>query len=378
MKVDVIMPKMGESINEGTIIKWHKQKGDKVEKDEIIFDISTDKVDTEIPSPASGVLVDVKVFEQETVDVDTVVAVIEANGESSGLVEKEEEKVEEIQTTSKVGGEIIDIPMPKMGESIMEGTIIKWHKQIGDKVEKDEIIFEISTDKVDTEVPSPVNGTLVEILCNENETVNVDTVVAKISSTGGKLIPIDKTTEVKKEKKNKAEKVVIEKKEKLNTSASIRFYSPLVMSIANKENVTFEELEKISGSGVNNRVTKRDILKYVDDRKHGRLSVFEEESKEEVKQVETKVETIRSDDEVEVIAMDNIRQRIMYHMVNSKETSVHVTAMIEVDMTDIYNYMQKEKDNFLRTEKIKLTYMPFISHAVIKSLKEFPLVNASI
>jgi len=378
MKVDVIMPKMGESINEGTIIKWHKQKGDKVEKDEIIFEISTDKVDTEIPSPASGVLIDVKVFEQETVEVDTVVAVIEANGEVSADAEQVEENMDEIRTTSKVGGEIIDIPMPKMGESIMEGTIIRWLKQKGDKVEKDEIIFEISTDKVDTEVPSPVAGTIVEILYKENETVEVDTVVAKISSSGGKPIPIDKTAEVKKESKNKTEKIVIEKRGKLDTSASNRFYSPLVMSIANKENVTFDELEKISGSGVNNRVTKRNILKYVDDRKHGRLSLFEEDSKNEVKQEAAKVETIRSDDEVEVIAMDNIRQRIMYHMVNSKETSVHVTAVIEVDMTAIHNYIQMNKDNFLRTEKVKLTYMPFISHAVIKSLKEFPLVNASI
>ena len=152
MKVDVVMPKMGESINEGTLIKWHKKKGDQVKKDEIIFEISTDKVDTEIPCPENGFLSDINVYENETVEVGTVVAVIETDANAKVEETKNEElkKEEEPKSTTQVGGELIDIPMPKMGESVMEGTIIKWHKKVGDKVGRDEIIFEISTDKVDT------------------------------------------------------------------------------------------------------------------------------------------------------------------------------------------------------------------------------------
>ncbi len=135
MKVNVVMPKMGESINEGTIIKWHKKVGDAVKLDEIIYEISTDKVDTEIPSPAEGILSAIKVFEQETVEVDTIVAVIETAGENEPAQEVPE-PADVIPSTTQVGGEIIGIPMPKMGESIMEGTIIKWHKKVGDKVKR--------------------------------------------------------------------------------------------------------------------------------------------------------------------------------------------------------------------------------------------------
>ena len=135
MKVDVLMPKMGESITEGTLIKWHKNKGDRVEKDEIIFEISTDKVDTEIPSPESGVLVDIKVFENETVEVDSLVAVIDTNGDSvpEETEDKGKEEKKEVPSTTQVG-KTVDIPMPKMGESVMEGTIIKWHKKVAQQI----------------------------------------------------------------------------------------------------------------------------------------------------------------------------------------------------------------------------------------------------
>ena len=196
--MEVIMPKMGESINEGTIIKWYKKVGDSVKQDEIIFEISTDKVDTEIPSPGNGVLKEIKFKEGDTVEVGVVVAVIEADGEVSVPIQKEEpeETVKEIKkTVDKIETPLIDadveqqkvqtlgaskeveVIMPKMGESVMEGTVLKWHKKAGDKIEKDEILFEISTDKVDTEVPSPEAGVVSEILIAEQETVAVGTVV---------------------------------------------------------------------------------------------------------------------------------------------------------------------------------------------------------
>ena len=392
MKVDVVMPKMGESVNEGTIIKWHKKKGDKVEKDEIIFEISTDKVDTEIPSPENGVLFDIKAFENETIEVGEVVAVIETNGEVAEEESKigEVEKLKEEHSTTQIGGDLVDIPMPKMGESVMEGTIIKWHKQEGDKVERDEILFEISTDKVDTEVPSPIEGVLAEIITGENETVEVGEIVARVSTSGG----IVKKKEEKKSEQPKVEEPVETKEsnvesqqseKKIDTSSSNKFYSPLVMKIANTENVSYGELEKIEGTGINGRVSKTDILKYVEDRKSGKTSTPKktlsvEQSTTQTKNVTKEVAqpTWETGEGVEIIPMDNIRQRIMYHMVNSRDTSVHVTAVIEADMTKIYNFTKKNKQKFIDSDGVKLTYMPFISHAVIKGLKEYPFLNASI
>ncbi|HKJ81510.1 MAG TPA: biotin/lipoyl-containing protein, partial [Ignavibacteriaceae bacterium] len=194
--MDVVMPKMGESVSEGTIIKWHKKKGDNVKRDEVIFEISTDKVDTEIPSPIEGVLTDIKVNEGDTVEVGTVVAVIDGEGKAAAPKEektaepikeetpKEEAKPVEETSASSSGGDLIEVKMPKMGESVMEGTVLKWYKKVGEAIKKDETLFEISTDKVDTEVPAPNAGTVAEILVAEQETVEVGTTVAKLSVSG--------------------------------------------------------------------------------------------------------------------------------------------------------------------------------------------------
>ena len=382
MKVDVIMPQMGESINEGTLIKWHKKKGDRVKKDEIIYEISTDKVDTEIPSPEDGILIDIKVFEQETVEVGTIVAVIETNGEVAS-VQGEEKKIE-IPSTTQVGGELIDIPMPKMGESVMEGTILKWHKKVGDKVIRDEIIFEISTDKVDTEVPSPVDGTLAEILFGENSTVAVGVAVAKISTSGGivkqkleqKIEHVQdpvKDTPGKQEHEQEKKYMNISNQRKPIVTSN-RFYSPLVLNIARTEGISMSELETIPGTGIGGRLSKNDLLSYIQNSKSGSVSFTKTES---VSIPSTPTQKGTSGQREEIIPMDNIRQRIMHHMLNSKNTSVHVSAMIEVDMSRIYNFIEKNRDTFAN-EGVKLTYMPFISFAVIKGLKEFPLMNASI
>ena len=383
MKVEIVMPQMGESITEGTLIKWHKKKGDTVKKDEIIYEIATDKVDTEIPSPENGVLVDIKVFEQETVKVGTVVAVLETNGDAK--ISPAEKKEEEIPSTTQVGGEIIDIPMPKMGESVMEGTIIKWHKKVGDKVERDEIIFEISTDKVDTEVPSPVEGTLVEILHQENETVAVGVSVAKISTSGGIVKP---KTETKKDQELASldasrsgqdyEPASLsggqEHELKVKTQqpvASNRFYSPLVLNIARTEGISMSKLETIPGNGIGGRLSKNDLLAYINKNKSGAPSF----AKTETPRTEAK-KTVPGQ-RTEIIPMDNNRQRVMHHMLNSRDTSVHVTAVIEVDMTRIHNFIEKNREAFA-AEGIKLTYMPFVSFAAIKGLKEFQFMNASI
>lgn len=392
MKVNIIMPKMGESINEGTIIKWHKKKGDKVKKDEIIFEISTDKVDTEIPSSEEGTLVEIRAFEQETVEVGEVVAVIETDGEEALSGSEDEEKTtEEIPSTKQVGGDLVDIPMPKMGESVMEGTIIKWYKKVGDNVEVDETLFEISTDKVDTEVPSPVKGVLEEIITNENETVEVGEVVARIkSSTGISSKTTDqKREEVKKELTSEPRTETVKDTKQtsniyLDKPVSDRFYSPVVLNVARKENIPFDELERIAGSGIKGRLTKKDLLNYLDARKSGSVSKpkstdqqYRPAQKESVKLEASETQTT-SFGNIDVVPMDNIRSKIMEHMVKSRDTSVHVTAVIEVDMTKIHNYIEQNRDTFLSNEGIKLTYMPFISFAAINALKQYPLVNASI
>jgi 2-oxoglutarate dehydrogenase E2 component (dihydrolipoamide succinyltransferase) len=425
--MEIIMPKMGESVNEGTIIKWHKKKGDHVKQDEIIFEISTDKIDTEIPSPAEGILSEILAGEGETVQVGTVVAIIESNGNATSIKESSQagtkksktsvedapptpqpEKVEEEKMASPLKAEknpaesseeyisIVEVPMPKMGESIMEGTIIKWHKKVGEAIKKDETLFEISTDKVDTEVPSPVEGVLKEVLVGEQETVEVGTIVAKISSllkqeAAGK--PGEKVyAEVEETKTAAAMPGVIQddyfglkvkpltKKETHTT----RFYSPLVLNIAQKENVSLDELHNIEGSGLEGRVTKKDILSYIENR--GKTKLAEPDiSERKVERKEFKqsfvYETIEPEEmtgEIEKIPMDNIRQKIMNHMINSRDTSVHVSAVIEVDMTKIQNFLNAKRDDYLKKEGVKLTYLSFIAHAAVKALKQYPLVNSSI
>jgi len=265
----------------------------------------------------------------------------------------------------------IDVVMPKMGESLNEGTIIAWLKAVGDVVKKDEIIYEITTDKVDTEIPSPADGVLVEIKVGEQETVDVDTVVAIIETDSSEAVIVEEksVSSIKKQETSdskevrKASVVSNIKKEK---AISNKFFSPLVMNIANKENISFDELEQITGTGSNGRVSKRDILNYIANR---------EISSTQSKPKETSIVTNTED---EIIPMDTTRKRIMEHMINSRDTSVHVTSVTEVDMSKLYNFLKLNKKRFLEEEKVKFTYMTFISHAVINAIKEFPLINSQI
>ncbi len=397
--MDIIMPKMGESVSEGTIIKWYKQVGDKVKRDELIFEISTDKVDTEIPSPDSGVLSEIKVNEGDTVDVGTVVAILDEDNKivsetiteiipeentepvKSELVKSEPEP-KKISTSEK----LLEIEMPKMGESVMEGTIIKWFKKVGEHIKLDEALFEISTDKVDTEVPSPVEGIVAEIMVAEQETVDVGTVVAKISTESDFIVP-------KTSKSSNVEESVVSAPASMHNNFSTqsaeltrqasegdRFYSPLVLSIANKENVNFDELGKINGTGLKGRVTKKDILSYLQKRKTG--DTREVQTKPSGAQLQTPVQQgvteLRSSGEVEKIPMGNIRQKIMQHMIASRDTSVHVTSLVEVDMVKIDKFINEKKDEYQHRDGIKLTYMAFIADACVKALQEYPLVNSSI
>jgi 2-oxoglutarate dehydrogenase E2 component (dihydrolipoamide succinyltransferase) len=388
---------MGESVNEGTIIKWYKNVGDIVKRDEIIFEISTDKVDTEIPSPASGKITEVLVKEGETVDVDTIVAVLETDTaveiispeenlvKAPEVLETPAAKVDSSSTQpNSTSHGLIEIGMPKMGESVMQGTIIKWFKKVGDQVKRDETLFEISTDKVDTEVPSPVEGIVAEILVAEQETVDVGTTVAKVSTD--KDFTAKKSTDIPDSKNlsdmplsmhdNFSKVTTIRDKH----TESDRFYSPLVLNIANKEGVGFNELAGIDGSGINGRVTKNDILHYIELKASGKVETVQTQTSEmkDVSGVQQTTSTFYETGNVKKIPMDNIRKKIMQHMVASRDTSVHVTELVEVDMNRIDKFINAKKDEYLQRDGIKLTYLAFIADACVKALKAYPLVNSSI
>lgn len=388
--MDIIMPKMGESVNEGTIIKWHKNVGDQVKRDEIIFEISTDKVDTEIPSPDSGVIAEIRIPEGDTVEVGTVVAILNTNGETvtdskyeepvqkkNELKETVAEQLETAGPAISTGSGIIEVEMPKMGESVMEGTIIKWFKKVGDQIKRDETFFEISTDKVDTEVPSPVEGIIAEIMVGEQETVDVGTVVAKISTTGDVVVKKSDANSIPSETaqtpSSMHDNFPSGKSNIIDVSLKgDRFYSPLVLSIAQKEGISFDELGRIKGTGQNGRVTKKDILSYLERRTS---TIIEATPAPPVQQG---IPEFQSAAEVEKIPMDNIRQKIMQHMIESRDTSVHVTSMSEVDMTKIDKFIADKKDEYEKRDGVKLTYMAFIADACVKALQAYPLVNSSI
>lgn len=392
MFVEVPMPKMGESIMEGTVIKWYKNIGDFVKKDETLFEISTDKVDTEVPSLAEGVLTKIFVNVNETIEVGKIVAIIDtSNSQDSHVSETSADVVlsntaiaSNIQSDINPSStSITEVVMPKMGESIMEGTVIKWYKKVGDIVKAEETLFEISTDKVDTEVPAPVAGTLIEVFVKEQETVSIGTIVAKISSGDGQVQLTTPKQESIEEvsmhdvvaRNTMSESVPDKPKiESKSSDKSSRFFSPLVMSIANAERIPVEELENIKGTGIGGRITKQDILKYIEVRS---LSPKTHHTKKSIP-VSPSVNYETPAGKIERIPMDNIRSKIMQHMVNSRDTSVHVTGVVEVDVTKVHNFIKINKEKYLRDEGIKLTYLPFIAMGVVKALKDYPLVNATI
>ncbi|MGV0328985.1 biotin/lipoyl-containing protein, partial [Corynebacterium guaraldiae] len=227
MAHSVVMPELGESVTEGTITQWLKSVGDTVEVDEPLLEVSTDKVDTEIPSPVAGTILEIKAEEDDTVDVGEVIAIIGDEGESAPAAEESEDSSEKAEETPDkpaedaeseapaASGDATDVEMPELGESVTEGTITQWLKSVGDTVEVDEPLLEVSTDKVDTEIPSPVAGTLVEILAEEDDTVDVGAVIARIGdgSAAASEKPAAKEEKAEKKEEPKAEEKAEEKSE---------------------------------------------------------------------------------------------------------------------------------------------------------------------
>ncbi|MEE3136108.1 MAG: dihydrolipoamide acetyltransferase family protein [Candidatus Neomarinimicrobiota bacterium] len=273
---------------------------------------------------------------------------------------------------------VIDIVMPKMGESITEGTIIEWRKKIGDIVEMDEILLEIGTDKVDSEIPSPTAGTIVEILAKPNDIMEVGTVIAKVETDSDaalvhksthSLVSEQKTEELVEDKIVEVPKAISPKTKP--QSGEKKFFTPVVNKIAIENNIEIDELMTILGTGKGGRVTKVDVLNYL----KSRLTVPSAKQSDMAQPLAVPPAFSRLDETVE---MDNMRKLIAEHMRNSLDTSAHVYVMTEVDMSAIVNYVNKQEDTFYQREGYKLTYTPFIIRACVKALNSQPEMNASL
>jgi 2-oxoglutarate dehydrogenase E2 component (dihydrolipoamide succinyltransferase) len=283
------------------------------------------------------------------------------------------------------------LTLPKMGESVAEATLIKWVKNVGDSIQADEIILEIATDKVDSEVPSPVAGKLIKVLFNENDVVQVGEVIALIETEGGtassSVPPVEPAPEVLPEvetpsiadipgiKELVAEPIVVIE---ADFSKTDKFYSPLVKSIAAEEGITPAELDQISGTGTDGKVTKQDLLDYIANKGAGATKVQAPTSgsAESPKTTSPPVQVASGSDEI--IEMDRMRKLIAEHMVMSKQTSPHVTSFVEADVTNVVRWRDRVKSTFEKRENEKLTFTPIFIEAVAKAIKDFPMINVSV
>jgi 2-oxoglutarate dehydrogenase E2 component (dihydrolipoamide succinyltransferase) len=269
-----------------------------------------------------------------------------------------------------------ELVMPKMGESIIEATILRWTKNIGDVVDIDDTLVEIATDKVDTDVPSPVKGKLIDILFKENDVVPVGQTIAIIATESDAdektYIPQDIVTNDSSLNHTESHSPVIQTPPSVispvPTAKSNRFYSPLVKNMALKENISYEQLDAISGTGMQGRVTKNDLLEYLESRKNA--GSVKSKAPEKI--------VARTSGENEIIEMDRMRRLIADHMVMSKRTSAHVTSFAEADVTEIVLWREKIKKPFETKYQQKITFTPIFIQAVAKALCDFPMINISV
>jgi 2-oxoglutarate dehydrogenase E2 component (dihydrolipoamide succinyltransferase) len=277
-----------------------------------------------------------------------------------------------------------ELKLPKMGESVAEATITNWLKNVGESIAADEAVLEIATDKVDSEVPSEVSGTLVEILFQVNDVVKVGQTIAIIETEGGSAPVVEAVATPVAAKEEVSEEIIkevskpIEAAKDVDFSHSDKFFSPLVKNIAKEEGVSIAELERISGSGKEGRVTKEDILKYIESRKSGAVSPTPKPNTQESKPATQTAQPVSVNGGDEIVEMDRMRKLISGYMVASVQTSAHVQSFIEVDVTNIVKWRDKVKTAFEKREGEKLTFTPIFMEAVAKALKDFPGMNISV
>ncbi|MBS1738013.1 MAG: 2-oxo acid dehydrogenase subunit E2, partial [Bacteroidetes bacterium] len=281
----------------------------------------------------------------------------------------------------------IDLLMPKLGESIVEATILKWHKQPGDHVEADESVLDIATDKVDSEVPSTATGVIDEILFKENDVVAVGQVIARIRTETGEEAN-DRSSEPQQQVNIKHQEVEEIPFQPMDTPekkpvSSIRFYSPLVLNIAASEGISMSELEAMEGTGQDGRVSKKDILNFLDNRnkKSSQPQLSQATAIQELPVQRSEVKSIApvmATGNVEIIEMDRMRKMIAKHMIDSQNTSAHVTSFTECDVTNLVLWRNNVKKEFEKREGEKITFTPLFIEAVIRGIKKYPLINSSV
>lgn len=278
---------------------------------------------------------------------------------------------------------IFKLVLPKMGESVSEATLTKWMKAVGDRIEEDDTVVEVATDKVDSEVPSPVQGTLKEILFEEGQVVQVGDVIALLEIEGGEEVNEAPVAEVTIPGIDKLERPEITPPILHKDVSEERFYSPLVRSIAQQEGLSSEELGTIVGSGTEGRVTKQDVLDYINLRSASTKPNAVPARTDTVIDIEPKatttpLEVVSASNGDEIIEMDRMRRLIADHMVNSIRTSPHVFSVVEADVTNLVNWRNKVKDSFKKREGENMTFTPLIIEAITKALKDFPMINVSV
>jgi 2-oxoglutarate dehydrogenase E2 component (dihydrolipoamide succinyltransferase) len=295
---------------------------------------------------------------------------------------------------------VVDLVMPKLGESIMEATILKWHKKPGDAVKQDETVLDIATDKVDSEVPSTAAGTITEILYKENDVVPIGSVIARIETEVGAKndnngAPVAAPVADVKIQEDMEEEVPYAPKAYTppptnGTTKINRFYSPLVLNIANSEGISMMELEQIPGTGNEGRVTKKDILHYVENRRQAPVASPQKEERQIERPVVREQKPIEEapaaeeespkvyEGNVEIIEMDRMRKLIAKHMVNSKHTSPHVTSFSEADVTNMVLWREKMKKEFEKQNSTRITFTPMFIDCLVRVMKRFPIINSSL
>jgi len=290
----------------------------------------------------------------------------------------------------------VELIIPKMGESVTEATVISWSKNIGEMVEIDETIIEIATDKVDSEVPSTNEGKLVEQLFQVDDVVKVGQTFAVLETGEDSSTKDDRQIEsqkdelqvnkIKEDIKDISGDLHVLKEDhipKIDIKKSDRFYSPLVKNMANKEGISIDELEDIKGTGKDGRVTKSDMVSYISNKEVKKLSnidkkIVGDSSNIKYLNVEKKQPQIKSSGDIEIVEMDRMRKLISSHMTMSKQTSAHITSFVEADMTKIVNWRNKAKKDFKEREGENITFTPIIIEAMVKAVKDFPMINVSV
>ncbi|MDO4411584.1 2-oxoglutarate dehydrogenase, E2 component, dihydrolipoamide succinyltransferase [Cutibacterium sp.] len=428
MSTEVTLPALGESVTEGTVSRWLKAVGDTVEADEPLLEVSTDKVDTEVPSPASGTLLEIKVPEDEDAEVGAVLAIIGDPSESGSAPaeapsghdeapepEPESKPAADEKPAATAGGAAtgVEVTLPALGESVTEGTVSRWLKAVGDTVEADEPLLEVSTDKVDTEVPSPASGTLLEIKVPEDEDAEVGAVLAIIGdpSKSGSAPAEPKVEPAEEPVKNKTEEAPApapatpkateapqpapatkpaeapktagtnEVAPRATSPSSDVYVTPLVRKLAKENNV---DLSTITGTGVGGRIRKQDVLAAAGKSEQAPSPAPAPapvpapkpagSARKASQQVSPEAAALRGTTE----KMSRLRKVIASRMVESLQVSAQLTATVEVDMTAISRIRKAEKAAFKAREGVGLSYLPFITKAVVEALKANPKFNANI